>query len=468
MESISTNDGFEKFSSQTDKEVTTSGIRPNHPGSTGPTGPSGHTGPVGPVNGIITGTPILNVAGTPEDSVTLGVLDSLNLISNTLEITVSPGSVNVNIELSSGTTGATGPTGPTGSAGERGGNGTIGPTGPEGSTGAIGSTGPTGSIGPTGYVGAMGPAGPIGVTGAEGSLGPHGITGSTGTTGEAGLIGLAGPIGEIGATGYSGEIGATGILGAMGRPGTTGAGGPGVAGDTGPAGSTGATGAIGTGSTGLKGSTGTTGVMGQSGSIGSTGPTGPKGVTGSAGPTGIAGPTVSGATGEVGPTGSIGVTGDVITNSFSGFVSVSNAGGQYDPINYFIIAAPYFNLGTYDPAYSTFIVSEPGIYLITVTVNYSATTPTITSDLQGDAPNVIVYHNYTPLLIGTFPVLDIDIHPQTFRAVLSSGTITVGGVFKLNNGTIELEFNSADPNFNVNFGGSGFGDGITWSILQIS
>src|SRR6056297_2648296 len=68
----------------------------------------------------------------------------LRFWSQTLDITASPGSVLVNIEIpGGGVVGATGPTGP---------QGNIGPAGPQGNSGSTGPTGPQGNIGPTGAI----------------------------------------------------------------------------------------------------------------------------------------------------------------------------------------------------------------------------------------------------------------------------------------------------------------------------
>src|SRR6056297_3779765 len=86
--------------------------------------------------------------GTPTSGpLTVFCNDRLRFWSNTLDITVSPGSVLVNIEIPGGGTGigSTGPTGPTGPSGFQG---DVGPTG---SQGDVGPTGPQGSPGgPTG------------------------------------------------------------------------------------------------------------------------------------------------------------------------------------------------------------------------------------------------------------------------------------------------------------------------------
>jgi len=87
----------------------------------------------------------------------------LRFWSQTLDITASPGSVLVNIEIPGGSVGATGPTGlqgPTGLTGVQGDS----PTGP---TGAQGNTGPTGPTGAQGNIGPAGPQGDIGPTGAS-------------------------------------------------------------------------------------------------------------------------------------------------------------------------------------------------------------------------------------------------------------------------------------------------------------
>src|SRR6056297_4305367 len=112
--------------------------------------------------------------------------DRLRFWSQTLDITTSPGSVLVNIEIPGGSTGigSTGPTGPTGPSGFQG---DVGPTG---SQGDVGPTGPQGSPGgPTGPQGDSGPTGPAGPTGIQGDTGPTGSQGDVGPTGPQGSPG---------------------------------------------------------------------------------------------------------------------------------------------------------------------------------------------------------------------------------------------------------------------------------------
>src|SRR6056297_2926423 len=257
--------------------------------------------------------------------------DRLRFWSQTLDITTSPGSVLVNIEIPGGATGVgpPGPTGPTGAQGDigptgpSGAQGDIGPTGPSGAQGDIGPTGPSGAqgdIGPTGPSGAQGDIGPTGPTGPSGAQGDIGPTGPTGPSGAQGDIGPTGPTGPSGAQGDIGPTGPTGPSGAQGDIGPTGPTGPsGAQGDIGPTGPTGPSGAQGdigpTGPTGPSGAqgdigpTGPTGPSGAQGDIGLTGPTGPSGAQGDIGPTGPTGP--SGAQGDIGPTGPTGDQGNL-------------------------------------------------------------------------------------------------------------------------------------------------------------
>jgi hypothetical protein len=209
-------------------------------GATGSRGPTGATGPIGPAEPFF-----INVEGENNLPVQITSGDTIRFISNSLDIIVTPGSANVDIELPPGFTGATGPTGP------------------------MGPTGASGSFGPTGATGVTGPTGTTGATGATGA-GITGVTGPTGTTGATGPTGIAGAVGSTGPTG------STGTRGLQGTAGTNGATGP-----TGPTGSQGAAGSIGpTGPTGTQGTTGTNGATGPTGSQGATGATGPAGTSG--------------------------------------------------------------------------------------------------------------------------------------------------------------------------------------------
>lgn len=262
--------------------------------------------------------------------------ETLLLISNTLQLDVTSGSVIVNIEFTKFNSGATTPSvqgatlndvyidtstgliyvfngvswtvinsisqGPTGPQGPTG-SGTSGITGPTGPTGPAGATnfGPTGPPGVTGLQGPSGLDGSQGVAGATGDIGPsgpagqNGVDGPTGPTGQQGANGAIGPTGSPGDTGPQGPIGPTGIQGIMGPTGASG-------GLTGPTGPTGPTGDSPFGPTGPTGNTGITGPSGPTGPTGNTGATGLTGVTGVTGATGPSGTTI----GPTGPQGSTG------------------------------------------------------------------------------------------------------------------------------------------------------------------
>jgi len=157
-------------------------------GPMGPEGPMGPAGPIGPTGPGLSGATfgifvevINSSTGPTGTSDFIGFVDNLGTLrfrSNTLEITGSSGSVNIDINLPSGFTGI------------------VGPTGKDGATGADGETGPTGADGVTGPTGADGSTGP---TGADGSTGPTGADGSTGPTGADGVTGPTGAVGPGGA-----------------------------------------------------------------------------------------------------------------------------------------------------------------------------------------------------------------------------------------------------------------------------
>lgn len=146
-------------------------------GATGPTGPTGATGATG--QGLEPGTLLFNVIGTTGSAV-MSYEDNLIFQSNTLDITVTPGSAVVTIE-SDGTVGPTGPQGETGA---------TGPTGPQGENGAEGATGATGNDGLSAYQVALSQgfigtedewlASLVGPTGPQGNTGPQGETGASG------------------------------------------------------------------------------------------------------------------------------------------------------------------------------------------------------------------------------------------------------------------------------------------------
>ncbi|SDZ13212.1 hypothetical protein [Thermoactinomyces sp. DSM 45892] len=255
-------------------------------GATGGTGPQGLTGPQGPTGAFVTGDFLFLVQGNSgaNGTVPLTFGDTLNFLSDTLEINVTPGSANVRLEVATGANGptgadgATGPQGNTGPQGADGADGTTGPqgdTGPQGADGADGATGPQGNTGPQGADGADGATGPQGNTGPQGADGADGATGPQGDTGPQGANGADGTTGPQGDTGPQGADGADGTTGPQGDTGPQGA--DGADGNTGPQGPTGA---------GADGATGPTGPTGTDGAIGATGATGVAGVTGVTGPTG--------------------------------------------------------------------------------------------------------------------------------------------------------------------------------------
>ena len=93
-------------------------------GQNGQNGLNGLNGATGPTGAFETGDALFNVNGA-----TLGYGDNLILQSDTLDITITPGSVTIDIE-NPNITGPTGPAGPQGDTGPAGPQGDIGPTGP--------------------------------------------------------------------------------------------------------------------------------------------------------------------------------------------------------------------------------------------------------------------------------------------------------------------------------------------------
>jgi len=149
-------------------------------GQNGQNGLNGLNGATGPTGAFETGDALFNVNGA-----TLGYGDNLILQSDTLDITITPGSVTIDIENPN----ITGPTGPAGPQGE------PGPTGPQGEPGPAG--GPTGPQGPQGDTG---PAGAQGIQGDTGPAGAQGIQGDTGPTGPAVTENSMSALNTIGAT----------------------------------------------------------------------------------------------------------------------------------------------------------------------------------------------------------------------------------------------------------------------------
>ncbi|SDY04078.1 collagen-like protein [Thermoactinomyces sp. DSM 45892] len=190
-------------------------------GVAGSTGPQGNTGPQGPTGTFVTGDFLFLVQGNSgsDGTVPLNFGDTLNFISDTLEITVTPGSANVRLEVPTGANGATGPQGNTGPQGPTGADGADGASGPQGNTGPQGPTGADGADGASGPQGNTGPQGPTGADGADGASGPQGNTGPQGPTGADGADGASGPQGNTGPQGPTGVNGTTGPTGATGPTG---------------------------------------------------------------------------------------------------------------------------------------------------------------------------------------------------------------------------------------------------------
>ena len=166
-----------------------------HRGRRGPTGPKGSTGATGPAGTAEGFEFFVEVAPGPNDDPTgtAVVTDGERILfwSETLDITVTPGSAIVNIEDNRQVSGPTGPEGakgdvgcrgPQGCKGDQGEDGCRGPRGKRGCQGAtgVGATGPAGADGRDGQQGPEGPEGPTGEPGAPGPTGPAGNPTNTG------------------------------------------------------------------------------------------------------------------------------------------------------------------------------------------------------------------------------------------------------------------------------------------------
>ena len=181
---------------------------------------------------------------------------------------------------------------------------------------------------------------------------------------------------------------------------------------TGPTGPTGAQG--GTGPTGTAGPTGPTGVQGTAGNQGPIGPTGDTGPTGGAGPTGPTG--IQGAQGITGPTGPTGI---------QGIVGPTGATGPTGPTGPQGIAGPTGPTGIQG------IVGPTGP--TGVTGGFGPTGPTG----SGAVASVEVSGGTTGLTTTGGPIV-------------SSGTITIGGVLAVASGgtgqtTASTAFNALSP-----------------------
>ncbi|MDQ0417802.1 hypothetical protein J2Z48_001986 [Croceifilum oryzae] len=323
-------------------------------GATGGTGPLGPQGPQGPTGSFATGGTLFVVQGNSGASgtVPLGFGDTLNFISNALEISVTPGSANVRLDVPTGASGAIaniiksildqfGFTGLTGLAGT---TGLTGVTGPQGDTGPLGPQGPQGDTGPLGPLGPQGDTGPLGPQGPQGDTGPLGPLGPQGDTGPLGPQGPQGDTGPLGPQGPQGPQGDTGPLGPQGPQGPQG--------DTGPL-----------GPQGPQGGTGPLGPQGPQGGTGPLGPQGPQGGTGPLGPQGPQGPT--------GPQGGTGPTGTLSSVSISYFGDSSTTNLQIAPSAFLV-----YNLADKtDPnlplvaGATGFQVQIPGLYYMAVTIS---------------------------------------------------------------------------------------------------
>ena len=181
---------------------------------------------------------------------------------------------------------------------------------------------------------------------------------------------------------------------------------------TGPTGPTGAQGGI--GPTGTVGPTGPTGVQGTAGNQGPVGPTGVTGPTGGAGPTGPTG--IQGAQGITGPTGPTGI---------QGIVGPTGATGPTGPTGPQGIAGPTGPTGIQG------IVGPTGP--TGVTGGFGPTGPTG----SGAVASVEVSGGTTGLTTTGGPIV-------------SSGTITIGGVLAVASGgtgqtTASTAFNALSP-----------------------
>lgn len=185
------------------------------------------------------------------------------------------------------------------------------------------------------------------------------------------VSGDTGPAGEDGDTGPTGPTGPTGDTGPTGSDGADGDTGPAGAGDTGPEGPTGPTGA--TGDTGPAGS-------------GDTGPAGPTGPTGPTGPAGDAG-----APGPTGPTGPGGFSEGFSASTYNLLTAATLPDPGFVPFN---VNGPFATGVTHSETVDNtdFIVTTPGFYLVTVTLNYvdsNQATVGVTQQIGGSPAGIV-------------------------------------------------------------------------------
>lgn len=198
----------------------------------------------------------------------------------------------------------------------------------------------------------------------------------------------------------------------------------------------GATGRTGpTGPTGPKGPTGVTGPTGF-GLTGPTGPSGPPGV-GFPGPTGPTGPTGPAGLGPTGPTGPTGATGPTGTSIFiAGFLGqtgpgLTGPGPIVQQINSgslpTTILFDTFPVGqTHGITYAapSFIISESGIYSLTVNLTGYFSDPTVTNFESGQATFFFFQDGFA--LDGAIPTaLNIGPRSPYFSAMSISHAILI-------------------------------------------
>ncbi|GIP17945.1 hypothetical protein J40TS1_35870 [Paenibacillus montaniterrae] len=133
-------------------------------------------------------------------------------------------------------------------------------------------------------------------------------------------------------------------------------------------------------------------------------------------------------------------------------------------------AAPYIPTGSFDPTTGVYTVPATAHYAIGATVNYSL--PTAATGIAANVnPTLTIQSGATVLLTGTFPIFNTNAQGVDLRTILGNGTIVMTGDFALTSGeTITMHYNDGGLTTPVDFGtgATNDGNGITWSIRQIS
>jgi len=120
-----------------------------------------------------------------------------------------------------------------------------------------------------------------------------------------------------------------------------------------------------------------------------------------------------------------------------------------------IVTSPYYGNPAFNPAAGVFTVPTTGRYAIKATLSYSTTAAINLSIGAGVNPAFAIRRTIdgTNLIVGFFPILNVNVTLLNLRAVLGTSSVTLAGDVTLNSGdTIGIFYVSDGLTVNLNLG----------------